>query len=138
MNSLDDFRFSLRQVDAFFDHIKKQLENPIQRLYGPSDLITLDAKKRYIVGHFDSDQSNNYKTFEKVANLLRDECHFAVSTNKYVHFVSLSLLFFPHRLRRRRRAQITVFILRYRIDALVACARVFPPEKFFFLGKQIL
>lgn len=71
-----------RQADAFMDFIKKQLESSVQKISGPSDLLTLDAKKRYVVGHFDSDQSENYRTFAKVANLLRDECHFVASTNK--------------------------------------------------------
>lgn len=71
-----------RQADAFFDYIKKQLESSIQKISGPSDLMTLDAKKRFIIGHFDSDQSDNYRNFVKVANLLRDECHFVASTNK--------------------------------------------------------
>lgn len=71
-----------RQVDAFFDFIRKQIERSMMKLATPSDLITLDSNKRYIVGHFDSDQSANYRTFSKMANLLRDECHFVASTNK--------------------------------------------------------
>ena len=71
-----------RQVDAFFDFIRKQVERSMIKLATPSDLITLDSNKRYIVGHFDSDQSTNYRTFSKIANLLRDECHFVASTNK--------------------------------------------------------
>jgi hypothetical protein len=45
--------------------------------------MTLDPKKPYIIGHFDDDKSSNYQTFSKVANLLREECHFVASTNKY-------------------------------------------------------
>ncbi|CAF1534797.1 unnamed protein product [Rotaria sp. Silwood1] len=71
-----------RQVDAFFDFIRKQIESSITKLSTPSDLITLDLKKRYIVGHFDDENSENYKTFSKVASLLRDECNFVASSNK--------------------------------------------------------
>ncbi|CAF5051182.1 unnamed protein product, partial [Rotaria sp. Silwood1] len=71
-----------RQVDAFFDFIRKQIESSITKISTPSDLITLDLKKRYIVGHFDDENSENYKTFSKVASLLRDECNFVASSNK--------------------------------------------------------
>ncbi|CAF1398878.1 unnamed protein product [Rotaria magnacalcarata] len=71
-----------RQVDAFFDFIRKQIESSIMKLSTPSDLITIDSKKRYIIGHFDDENSENYRTFTKVASLLRDECNFVASTNK--------------------------------------------------------
>ncbi|CAF0979424.1 unnamed protein product [Adineta ricciae] len=71
-----------RQADAFMDFLKKQVETSITKLASPSDLYTLDSKKRYIVGHFDDENSENYKTFIKVAGLLRDECSFVASTNK--------------------------------------------------------
>ncbi|UJR10878.1 hypothetical protein I4U23_015065 [Adineta vaga] len=71
-----------RQVDPFMDFIRKQVETSITKLSSPSDLFTLDTKKRYIVGHFDDENSENYKTFIKIASLLRDECNFVASTNK--------------------------------------------------------
>ncbi|CAF1119775.1 unnamed protein product [Adineta ricciae] len=71
-----------RQADAFMDFLRKQIETSITRLASPSDLYTLDSKKRYVVGHFDDENSENYKTFIKVASLLRDECNFVASTNK--------------------------------------------------------
>jgi endoplasmic reticulum resident protein 44 len=64
------------------DFIRKQVESSIAKISTPSDLVTLDSKKRYIVGHFDDEQSENYKTFTKVASLLREECNFIASTNK--------------------------------------------------------
>ncbi len=78
------FWFISRQVDAFFDFIRKQIESTLTKLSTPSDLYSLDSNKRYIVGHFDDENSENYKTFTKVASLLRDECQFVASTNKYV------------------------------------------------------
>ncbi len=74
--------FFLRQVDSFIDFLRKHVESSIIKLSAPSGLVTLDANKRYIVGHFDDENAENYKTFSKVASLLRDECHFVASTNK--------------------------------------------------------
>ena len=71
-----------RQVDAFFEFIRKQVETPIIKLSSPGELLTLDSKKRYVIGHFDDETSENYKTFSKVASLLRDECTLAASANK--------------------------------------------------------
>jgi endoplasmic reticulum resident protein 44 len=64
------------------DFLRKQIELSMIKLSSPSDLATLDTKKRYIVGHFDDENSENYKTFSKVASLLRDDCNFIASTNK--------------------------------------------------------
>lgn len=71
-----------RTVDAMFEFLRKQIESPIVKLHNTSDFDTLDMKKRFIIGHFDDEQSDNYKTFAKVASLLRDDCHFAASANK--------------------------------------------------------
>ena len=71
-----------RQVDPFMDFLRKQIESSILKLSNPSDLVTLDSKKRYIIGHFDDEKSENYQIFSKLSSLLRDECHFAASTNK--------------------------------------------------------
>jgi len=70
-----------RQVDAFFEFLRKQVESSITKITAPSDLLSLDAKKRYIIGHFDDEKSENYQTFTKIASLLRDDCNFVVSTN---------------------------------------------------------
>ncbi len=64
------------------DYLRKQVETTITKLSTPSDLVTLDVNKRYVIGHFDDENSENYKTFTKVASLLRDECNFVASTNK--------------------------------------------------------
>ena len=85
------FLFISRQADAFLEFLRKQIEPSITKLSTPSDLFTLDSKKRYIVGHFDDENSDNYKTFIKIASLLRDECHFVASTNKYVYFFGIHL-----------------------------------------------
>ncbi len=74
--------FFSRQVDAFMDFLRKNVQSSLIKLSTPSDLVTLDEKKRYIIGHFDDDKSENYQTFSKIAGLMRDECNFAVSANK--------------------------------------------------------
>ncbi|CAF1380499.1 unnamed protein product [Rotaria sordida] len=70
-----------RQIDGLLDFIHKQIQSPIIKLSTPTDLLELDRKKSYIIGHFNDENSSNYKIYSKVANLLRDECHFAASTN---------------------------------------------------------
>lgn len=74
--------FHFRQVDAFMEFLRKQIEPSLTKISGPSDLVTLDSNKRYVVGHFDDEKSENYQTFIRVASVLRDECHFVASTNK--------------------------------------------------------
>jgi len=71
-----------RQADAFMEFLRKHIQSSIIKLASPSDLVTLDEKKRYIIGHFDDENSENYKTFSKIASLLRDDCNFVASTNK--------------------------------------------------------
>lgn len=71
-----------RNVDAFMEFLRKHLQSSILKLATPSDLITLDSNKRYVIGHFDDENSANHQTFAKVASLLRDDCQFAISTNK--------------------------------------------------------
>jgi endoplasmic reticulum resident protein 44 len=79
---MKEFCYFDRQADAFMDYLRKQVETTITKLSTPSDLVTLDVNKRYVIGHFDDENSENYKTFTKVASLLRDECNFVASTNK--------------------------------------------------------
>ncbi|CAF1275180.1 unnamed protein product [Adineta steineri] len=71
-----------RQVDPLFEFIRQQVESSMIKLSTPNDLLTLDKKKHYVIGHFDSETSENYQIFSKVASLLREDCHFAGSTNK--------------------------------------------------------
>ena len=64
------------------EFLRKHVQPSLIKLKAPSDLVTLEPAKRYIVGHFDDENSANYQTFSKVASLLRDECNFVVSTDK--------------------------------------------------------
>jgi len=52
----------------------------MKNLSTSNDLMQLDSKKRYIVGHFSDLSGENYHTFTKVASHLRDDCNFAAST----------------------------------------------------------
>lgn len=61
------------------DFIRQQIRSSIVNISSASEL---DRKKAFVVGHFHNDQSENYQTFVKVANLLRDDCHFAASIHK--------------------------------------------------------
>ncbi|CAF1351873.1 unnamed protein product [Didymodactylos carnosus] len=69
-----------RQVDPLFEFIKKQVDSSIIKLHTKDDLHNLVINKRYIIGHYENEQSENYQIFAKVASLLRDECNFAAST----------------------------------------------------------
>uniref|UniRef100_A0A8C5EDU2 ERP44 protein n=1 Tax=Gouania willdenowi TaxID=441366 RepID=A0A8C5EDU2_GOUWI len=40
------------------------------------EVNTVDRSKRNIIGYFETKDSDNYHTFEKVANILRDDCTF--------------------------------------------------------------
>jgi hypothetical protein len=73
---------SSRQVDGFMDFLRKHVQSSMTKLTAPSELVSLEATKRYVVGHFDSENSANYQTFAKIASLLRDECNFVASTDK--------------------------------------------------------
>ena len=65
----------VRQVDAFVRYLREQIVSSILFLSDPVDLL---RHSPLIVGHFASNQSSNALTFVKVANLLRDQCQFAV------------------------------------------------------------
>ncbi|XP_075220570.1 endoplasmic reticulum protein 44 isoform X2 [Lycorma delicatula] len=67
-----------RSVEAFFNFVKKQLEDPIKEFKELSDLKTLDTKKRIIIGFFDQKDCPEYNTFRRVATNLKDDCQFHV------------------------------------------------------------
>lgn len=65
-----------RSVTAIADFIRQQKVQPIVEMQSLEELATIDRGKRTIVGFFDQKESENYKSFEKVANILRDDCVF--------------------------------------------------------------
>lgn len=93
-----------RSVVAIADFIRQQQVDPVKELQSMEELQTLDVSgkthiefaklipvffkniltcflveqrsKRNIIGFFDQKDSDNYHTYEKVANILRDDCTF--------------------------------------------------------------
>lgn len=67
-----------RSAEAFFEFVKKQLEDPIKEFHSLKDLENLDSKKRIIIGYFDRRDMPEYNTFRKVATNLKEDCQFHV------------------------------------------------------------
>ncbi|XP_028836547.1 endoplasmic reticulum resident protein 44 [Denticeps clupeoides] len=65
-----------RSVTAIADFIRQQKVDPIKEMLSLEELGSVDRSKRTIIGFFDQKESENYRTFEKVANILRDDCVF--------------------------------------------------------------
>ncbi|XP_071942733.1 endoplasmic reticulum resident protein 44-like [Antedon mediterranea] len=64
-----------RSKDAFVKFVREQMMDPIARWNTPADIDNIDDKKRSVIAYF-ATQDNNYETFAKVANILRDDCNF--------------------------------------------------------------
>ncbi|XP_045062921.1 endoplasmic reticulum resident protein 44 [Coregonus clupeaformis] len=65
-----------RSVTAIADFIRQQKVDPIKEIHSLEEANTVDRDRRNIIGYFDQKDSENYHTFEKVANILRDDCVF--------------------------------------------------------------
>lgn len=65
-----------RSVVAIADFIRQQKVQPIVEMKSLEELATIDRSKRTIVGYFETKDTENYRSFEKVANILRDDCTF--------------------------------------------------------------
>nr|XP_031532997.1 endoplasmic reticulum resident protein 44 [Vicugna pacos] len=65
-----------RSVKALADYIRQQKSDPIQELHDLAEITTLDRSKRNIIGYFEQKDSENYRVFERVANILHDDCAF--------------------------------------------------------------
>ncbi|XP_010883014.1 endoplasmic reticulum resident protein 44 [Esox lucius] len=65
-----------RSVTAIADFIRQQKIDPIKEILSLEELNTVDRSKRNVIGYFEQKDSDNYHTFEKVANILRDDCVF--------------------------------------------------------------
>eukprot|EP00069_Balaena_mysticetus_P015565 bmy_01824T0 len=65
-----------RSVKALADYIRQQKSDPIQELHDLAEITTLDRSKRSIIGYFEQKDSENYRVFERVANILHDDCAF--------------------------------------------------------------
>ncbi|KAM7383523.1 hypothetical protein PAMP_003169 [Pampus punctatissimus] len=65
-----------RSVAAIADFIRQQQVDPVKEIHSMEEVNTLDRSKRNIIGYFNQKDSDNYHTYEKVANILRDDCMF--------------------------------------------------------------
>ncbi|KAM3872844.1 endoplasmic reticulum resident protein 44 [Diretmus argenteus] len=65
-----------RSVAAIADFIRQQKVDPIKEIQSLEEINTVDRSKRNIIGYFEKKDSDNYHSFEKVANILRDDCTF--------------------------------------------------------------
>nr|XP_009939599.1 PREDICTED: endoplasmic reticulum resident protein 44 [Opisthocomus hoazin] len=65
-----------RSVTAIADYIRQQKSNPIREVQDLEEINSLDRSRRSIVGYFEQKDSDNYRTFERVANILHDDCVF--------------------------------------------------------------
>ncbi|XP_058962610.2 endoplasmic reticulum resident protein 44 isoform X2 [Pocillopora verrucosa] len=66
-----------RSVDAFSKFIKEQMTSRIAEFHALSDL-NVDTSKRTVIAYLESKDSDNFKTYEKVAEEFRDDCNFHV------------------------------------------------------------
>ncbi|XP_023256547.1 endoplasmic reticulum resident protein 44 [Seriola lalandi dorsalis] len=65
-----------RSVVAIADFIRQQQVDPVKEMHSMEEVNTLDRAKRNIIGYFEQKDSDSYRTYEKVANILRDDCTF--------------------------------------------------------------
>lgn len=68
-----------RSASALADYIRQQKLDPIREVSDLEDLKVLDRSKRNIIGYFEKQDSANYKTFERIASILHDDCVFHAS-----------------------------------------------------------
>lgn len=69
-----------RSVEAIVRFVKDQLASPVSVITNLDDLDNLDWQKAHLIGYYDSDRSNDYKTFLRVASVLRHDCQFHAAT----------------------------------------------------------
>ncbi|XP_048881551.1 endoplasmic reticulum resident protein 44 isoform X3 [Brienomyrus brachyistius] len=65
-----------RSVSAIADFIRQQKVDPVKELQSLEEVTSIDRSRRTVIGYFERKDSENYSTFEKVANILRDDCVF--------------------------------------------------------------
>ncbi|XP_035529076.1 endoplasmic reticulum resident protein 44 [Morone saxatilis] len=68
-----------RSVAAIADFIRQQQVDPVKEIHSLEEVNAVDRSKRNIIGYFENKDSDNYHTYEKVANILRDDCTFSAA-----------------------------------------------------------
>ncbi|XP_031572662.1 endoplasmic reticulum resident protein 44-like [Actinia tenebrosa] len=66
-----------RSVDAFTNYLRNQMKSIVEEFHSLNDM-NIDPKKRTLIAYFEKRDSENFKTFEKVAEDFRDDCNFRV------------------------------------------------------------
>ncbi|XP_062840148.1 endoplasmic reticulum resident protein 44 isoform X2 [Anolis carolinensis] len=87
-----------RSVTAIADYIRQQKSNPIQEVQSLEEINSLDRSKRNIIGYFEQKESDNYRIFERVANILHDDCVFLAafgSVSKAERFSGDNIIYKP-------------------------------------------
>ncbi|XP_043200257.1 endoplasmic reticulum resident protein 44-like isoform X2 [Amphibalanus amphitrite] len=62
-----------RSAEAFLTFLEEELRDPVKVINSTDDIK--QEKKGQVIGYFDSRESTNYRSFEKMAAALKDECH---------------------------------------------------------------
>lgn len=65
-----------RSVDALAAFIKEQVKDVIEIHKNLESLDEIELSKRHVIGYFATQDSDQYRNFAKVANVLRDACKF--------------------------------------------------------------
>ncbi|XP_068425462.1 endoplasmic reticulum resident protein 44 [Clinocottus analis] len=65
-----------RSVAAIAEFIRQQQVDPVKEIKSMEEVNTLDRSKRNVIAYFEKRDSDNYHTYEKVSNILRDDCTF--------------------------------------------------------------
>lgn len=65
-----------RSAEALVKFVVEQNTDPIAEITDLAELQGMDDTKRYLLGYFDSRDSDEYRTFLRTAMSLKDECVF--------------------------------------------------------------
>ncbi|KAM3726001.1 Endoplasmic reticulum resident protein [Dirofilaria immitis] len=74
---------SARSVEGLTEFVKRQLSSSIQDFAGKKDLEQqMDKSKRNVIAYFADKNSYEYRSFQKVATILREDCAFWVGVDR--------------------------------------------------------
>ncbi|OZC11051.1 hypothetical protein X798_01877 [Onchocerca flexuosa] len=86
---------STRSVEALTEFVKRQLSSSIKDFANKKDLEQqMDKSKRNVIAYFADKNSDEYRSFQKIATILREDCAFWVGINEDLKAVSGSMMHF--------------------------------------------
>uniref|UniRef100_A0A2K6W3P1 Thioredoxin domain-containing protein n=1 Tax=Onchocerca volvulus TaxID=6282 RepID=A0A2K6W3P1_ONCVO len=86
---------STRSVEALTEFVKRQLSSSIKDFASKKDLEQqMDKSKRNVIAYFADKNSDEYRSFQKVATILREDCAFWVGINEDLKAVNGSMMHF--------------------------------------------